>query len=244
MALTDNLVAYWRLDEASGTRADQIGGFTLTDNNTVGSATGNISALAGDFIKANTETLSTTAAGVTGVPVSGASWTITGWMRPESPIETEFGEVFGTHNFRGFMPRRRGLTAFGTSQVNWNVINDAGTTFQIEPVANTPINSWHYISLTFNHSTGQMRARTNATYSSNVAFSGAITASAGFRIGCRWQIFATTLFDGQIGHVGLWARALSDAEQDQLYNSGAGLDPTASTGSALPLFAAQMMAMR
>ena len=35
MALTDSIVAYWKLEEASGSRADVVGGNTLTDNNTV-----------------------------------------------------------------------------------------------------------------------------------------------------------------------------------------------------------------
>lgn len=47
--LTDNLVAYWGLDEASGTRADSSGNeHHLTDNNTVGVRDGIASGLAED----------------------------------------------------------------------------------------------------------------------------------------------------------------------------------------------------
>ena len=59
--LLDGLVAYWPLDEASGTRRDLSGnGLTLTDNNTV---TGNPGPsyklpLAGQFTAANSEYLS------------------------------------------------------------------------------------------------------------------------------------------------------------------------------------------
>lgn len=58
MALTDNLICYYTLDAASGTRADATANaLDLTDNNTVGSGTGVISNAA-DFVSANSEYLS------------------------------------------------------------------------------------------------------------------------------------------------------------------------------------------
>ncbi len=41
-ALTDNLSAYWKLDEASGTRVDSAGSNDLTSNNSVGQAVGKL----------------------------------------------------------------------------------------------------------------------------------------------------------------------------------------------------------
>lgn len=55
------LVSYWNLDEVSGARADSHGTNTLTDNNTVGSATavaGAMHNVAASFVAANTEWLS------------------------------------------------------------------------------------------------------------------------------------------------------------------------------------------
>lgn len=57
-ALYASLVAYWKLDEASGARADSVGANHLTDNNTVASATGLVYPLAADFVAANSEYLS------------------------------------------------------------------------------------------------------------------------------------------------------------------------------------------
>ena len=57
-ALANSLVAYWKLDEASGQRNDSAGANHLTDNNTVGSAAGLVYPLAGDFVAANSESLS------------------------------------------------------------------------------------------------------------------------------------------------------------------------------------------
>jgi hypothetical protein len=46
MALTDSLISYWKLDEASGSRADSHGADTLAETGSVGSGTGIISSAA------------------------------------------------------------------------------------------------------------------------------------------------------------------------------------------------------
>src|SRR3990167_10705009 len=58
--LTDGLVSYWTLDEASGVRYDSVvaSANDLTDNNTVASATGKFNDAA-SFLAANSESLST-----------------------------------------------------------------------------------------------------------------------------------------------------------------------------------------
>jgi len=47
--LTTSLISWWDLDETSGSRADSHGSNTLTDNNTVTSAAGNVSASSSDL---------------------------------------------------------------------------------------------------------------------------------------------------------------------------------------------------
>ena len=42
MALTDNLVSYWKLDESSGNAADSVGSNTLTNTGTATYAAGKI----------------------------------------------------------------------------------------------------------------------------------------------------------------------------------------------------------
>lgn len=56
--LYSSLVAFWKLDEASGSRADSVGANTLADNNTVTSATGLLYALASEYVGGNSEFLS------------------------------------------------------------------------------------------------------------------------------------------------------------------------------------------
>ena len=81
-SLLSNLVAYWNLDEASGTREDSHGSNDLTDNNTVGSATGKKSNGA-DFESANSERLSISNANQSGLYQTGDQ-SIAFWYKPES----------------------------------------------------------------------------------------------------------------------------------------------------------------
>ena len=55
--LTDNLVAWWTLDETSGTRFDCVGSNDLADNNTVTSDPGKVN-VAAEFTLATEEFLS------------------------------------------------------------------------------------------------------------------------------------------------------------------------------------------
>lgn len=85
--LGSGLKGYWKLDEASGTRADSSGnGNSLTDNNTVTAQaqdywkTGENSA---DFEASNSEYLSIAHASQTGLSITG-SWSSAAWIKIES----------------------------------------------------------------------------------------------------------------------------------------------------------------
>lgn len=55
--LYTSLVAYWKMDEASGDRADSVGASTLVDNSGVGSATGLVYSNAASFVSAESDNL-------------------------------------------------------------------------------------------------------------------------------------------------------------------------------------------
>lgn len=89
-SITSGLVGYWKLDEASGSRADSSGnGYTLTDNNTVTAnafdywKTGENSAL---FNGANSEYLSRT--DTNALDFAGTSFTLVCWMRRGTDVNT------------------------------------------------------------------------------------------------------------------------------------------------------------
>ena len=90
--LLNDLVAYWPLDEFSGTRSDShFRGIDLTDNNTVGSATG-VNNSGSDFIEPNEEYLSTTN---TGSFITTGSVTLAAWVKAEHHSESDNLLIFG-----------------------------------------------------------------------------------------------------------------------------------------------------
>lgn len=54
----DNFICYFPLQEASGSRYDEVASYEATDNNTVGQGAGHVGNYAADFVRANNEYLS------------------------------------------------------------------------------------------------------------------------------------------------------------------------------------------
>lgn len=250
MALTDNLVAYWKLDEASGSRADSVGSATLTDNNAVSSAAGNLSALSASFLNTSSQFLSTTNADVIAVIKGSASWTINMWINPTN-VSGNGTSPCGTFDnvFSGLLPGRRcpeaGVDGLNVDNVFWQFWNDGTTRFTAEVTGTngrTIAGQWSMISCQFDSSTSKLRSRTNATASADVTVSGTFSPNAYLKIGQRGD-GGGTFWKGQIGHVGLWSRALSVAELDSLYNSGAGLAYPFTTSTPLPMLTAAARTM-
>lgn len=75
-------VANWPLNEASGNASDTVGANTLSDNNTVGSDTGKLFALARDFERDNQEYLSI--ADNASLRMGDIDWMIRCWVKIES----------------------------------------------------------------------------------------------------------------------------------------------------------------
>jgi len=98
--LLNDLVSWWSLDEASGSRADSHGSNTLTDSNTVTQATGKVST-AGQFTKVNSEHLTVPA--THGLHGGDRDIAIVLWVYLDSDL---FGAV------RGALPHRMTISYF------------------------------------------------------------------------------------------------------------------------------------
>ena len=83
MALKTNLVSYWKMEEASGSRVDVHGSNDLTDNNTVLNATG-ISGNGADHERDTSEWLSIAHASQTNLDVTTGDFSISCWIKRES----------------------------------------------------------------------------------------------------------------------------------------------------------------
>jgi hypothetical protein len=225
MALTDNLLAYWKLDESSGDAADATGGGqTLTNLNTVAYASGLINNCA-DFGTANTnkQLSKTTSIGYNGGinPVS-----ISGWLKvrtePSSGVLYDLYSVHGGTNPDNTRCIIRYQDSSGTKQMSWvrqsSSFNNTGTYNVTLGTSN-----WYHAVITFNGSTilGYLDGVERANFASTGGSGGDPTS--GFSIGSN--IYDSTQQSGSeyVDEVGVWSRALTSSEVTDLYNGGAGL---------------------
>lgn len=233
MALTDNIQAYWKLEETSGTRFDETANNNdLTDNNTVLYGTGIIGNGA-DFELTNSETLSITDASQTGLDFTGA-FSVSMWVKPESLSGTEAIHGLVGKNLNSNRGWQLGIGMIGGqayADATW--YNSAGTRQIIQWSLGT-FSAGTMYHLVFAMNIGSTDINTFDIYKNGVALTRSGTVSvtdigdhAGdFVMGkaTNTGIYTShTYFDGIIDEVGIWSRVLSGTEITTLYNSGSGL---------------------
>lgn len=230
MALIDNLVSHWKLDEVSGSRADSHGSNTLTDVNTVGSATGLINNAA-QFVLANSEVLEVASdLGITNGAISISLWVklineiasgIWGFsIKGDSSTHVHYsiGYEYNAGTRRAYVNRQR--------QNNSNNLVRANVTMGTS--------TWHHLVLTYDGAT--LQGYLNGTSMGTLATSGN-GVSAGqetFKIGRDSSGYPGGTLgycDANIDEVDVWSRAITSTEVTELYNGGAGLAYPFSAGA-------------
>ncbi len=204
VALTDNLVSYWKLDESSGNIADSAGGYTLT-NSGVTFETGKIGNC-GVFDE-------TDRASTTNTALNLGTFTYSAWIKTSD-----------TSNYKSV------ILVIGTGGAGngpqWRVEQNLKQQLNKQGVAgiatsNTAITSgeWQHIAVSYNGSDGA------TVFYLNGSADGGGTSKQTFgynNFGIGYNS-ASEGFIGNIDEVGVWSRVLSAEEISALYNSGAGL---------------------
>lgn len=229
-SIRQNLISYWKLEEASGSRADSFGSNTLTDNNTVTQATGKLGN-AGQFTAANSEYLSRTGTtfsnGVSALSVScwfyldslptagGSMCLCSKWANPE---DNQF--TFQVNEFGGNV---RLQTYIAITTGDGGTDSDRGST-------NLTTGTWYHAVLVYDGSqataTDRVKQYLNGVQETDTHGGGdfvtSLSASTGVLcLGSLGAAFAY-LMDGRIDSVGLWTRVLTQVEITALYNNGNG----------------------
>jgi len=190
MALTDNLLAFYRLDDLSDSSGNNR---TLTNNGNVTFASGKIGN-AGLFDGSNYFSSDVS------LDMS-QSGSISLWIK--SNDISAWQTIIGGNGLNiGFDPR--------SSQL---FVNDFSSMPQLFVNNYTPDNSWVYLTLVAE--AGYLK----------VYFNGALNAVASNGLGYPTINIGGTgneNFIGSVDAVGIWNRALSDAEVAELYNNRAG----------------------
>src|SRR3990167_8592069 len=86
MALTDQLISYWKFDESSGNAADSHGANTLTNTNTATFGTGKINN--GTDLEEDSSQYFTNA---TDLGITGGACSYSLWLKPESTPAADTG---------------------------------------------------------------------------------------------------------------------------------------------------------
>ncbi len=216
MALTTNLVSYYKLDESSGNASDTVGANNLTNNGTTGYA----SALINNGIDLGTTNSSKWLSSSTeyGISATGAI-TISLWlkMRTEissseqcflarSVINASGSSIQMSYEYNSGTRRVRFLRYGSTNSLQYYTIT-MGTA------------NWHHFVVTFDGSTilGYVDGVQRTTEANSGTQSIGGTAMS---VGATGGTLHTSAYMDEIG---VWSRALSGAEVTSLYNSGAGL---------------------
>lgn len=240
MALRDNLMSWWELNETSGTRADSHGSNDASDVNTVGYGTGK-QGNAGDFEYANKECLK-----VAGGLIGGKSQiSVAAWVNPESHDtygDHIIGEYQSIGNQRCFSFYRNNESPHNGKL--WLDISSSGATgagvFQqwaSDSVQLTSLATWYHVVVTVDLDTETVKMYVNGSEVACSKVSGTTigatfyNGTADFLIGSQKEDPTYNYWDGLLDEVGLWDKVLSASEVSSLYNSGNGLS-YADTASA------------
>ena len=208
-----SLIARWKLDEESGTRADSVASLDLTDNNTVlYSATPQFGENAADFESANTEYLSHADNDALGMSNGNSSWAF--WWKWETSTTMGFFTHWSGTSQRGYgVWYTAGNLRFTYSTTGSNQIDKL---FAFTPTLET----WYHIVCTYNSGTG-----TTNYYVNGASIGAPQTGTTGslynntqtFYLGDSGAVFGK--LDGAMQDTMMWDAELTAAEVEDLYNA-------------------------
>lgn len=211
-----DLVSWWTLDEASGTRVDQHGGYDLSVVGSVGSDTGLIGDAAnftgsGQYLSRPNgpefqATSSFTVSAWVNLPTIAKTQHIIG--RDNNPTREWFLYIMSSGN-----PR---LLLYGPSN---NVVADVHMTGTVPPA-----NTWVLLIAWYDAAVNQAGVQVSDAAPKIVASGHPAAKSILTTIGrSQWNVGDGTQTIGLIDEVAFWRRVLTSGERAALYNSGSGI---------------------
>ncbi len=203
----DQVQGAWTLDESSGTRADSSGnGYTLTDNATVGSTTGQYSNAA-RFVRTSSEYLSR--ADNANLSINDTSFSVAFWVR-FTTIANTMTMVSKQHNggageyrvdFESVSGKIQGY-AFNSSDTLISSVGDSQT---------ISTSTWYHVVFGFNKNINKLYLFVNGTLSLGSNLNGVIPDSTDeFRLG---QSNGGSFLDGDLDEVTFYKQAITDSER-------------------------------
>lgn len=233
MALTDNLVSYWKLDESSGNAADSVGSNTLTNNGTITYSASKINNGA-NLVAASSQYFSKTSQ--TGLAFSGGSFSLAFWTNPTSLVAfTYLLTLFDDDapDSRSWYTR---FNATGGVSVTLRAADNLSN-LTATVAAGFTTGSLQHCVITYTASTHLIEVYRNGTSqgTADITATSFRTSGSTFEIGSLISGGQNPAYTGQLDEIGAWSRVLTSTEVSQLYNSGNGLQyPFAGATTANP----------
>ncbi len=221
MALTTNLISYWKLNESSGNAADSVGSNTLVNTNTVGYGAALI-ANGADF-GANNPDKNLSVDSSFGMTTS-SDWTVTWWWKAKTDANSGTGAnlvmaaelCYGTSG-SGNNNRAMVIRDMGAAPGRWTLWNsDFSSNFTEEAVTS---DTFYFCTMIKNGS--NFLFYVNGVQKATVAVGS--TTNLTPRFGFKRQDDPAWVMCKMADESGLWSRVLSGAEMTELINGGAGL---------------------
>ncbi|NOT05220.1 MAG: DUF11 domain-containing protein [Anaerolineales bacterium] len=216
---TTGLVAWWSLNETSGTRNDSFGSNTLTDNNTVTSTTGK-KGNAAQFTWTNSEWLSK--ADNADLSTGDIDFTVCGWMNINT--KTTYRGLLSkwehsTNNKEYYIGYASDLGRF-TFVVSNNGTATGGIAANSFGAPTT--GTWNYVCAWHDATANTLNIQVNNGTVDSAAWSaGVYNGTAPFNIG-RIGGGTTSYHDGLSDEIVFYKRILTAGERSWLYNAGNG----------------------
>lgn len=241
-ALADNLTSYWKMDEASGNALDAHGSNNLTDNSSVGSASGKING-ARDFEGLSGGSPSTVQwfshADNSDLSVGDIDFTIQLWVNLESKPTGDNSNILNKWDFGANSREYIAYYNVSNDRFEFRVSNDGNgggsvTIVTANNLGAVSTGTWYLIHVWHDASANQIGIAVNAGTADTASHStGVFNGTSNFEIGAL-SGGTSGPFDGLVDEVGIWKRLLTSLERTDLYNSGNGRDYAYITGGSAP----------
>lgn len=226
-SLTNNLAAYWKMDEASGDRSDTYSTNTLVDNNAITSIVGirNNAAL---LASANSQYFEVNSQN--SLFMNNGDFTFSGWFYLNA---TGAMRLIAINSRNGSLDYTLGVTGSGSvEKFSFQVQTGGGGSVTVFANSYGAATTSNWVNITCWNSAGSHigisvnLSANSASGTTNVVYTTGATLKLGFD-----NTFGSRYYSGRMDELGFWTRVLNSTERANLYAGGSGNTYTGSTDS-------------
>jgi hypothetical protein len=228
MAILDNLIGYWKLDEASGNALDAHGSHPLTENGTIASAAGKVGN-ARSFELLNVEHFSH--ASDSDLQTGDIDFSVAGWVNADG---TDFYRTVASKDNIG-VAREWNLLIDqdNAGKFTFNVLSGTTSRGSVASSVTPSASTWYYVAAGHVAGSDEIWISVNAGTPVTAATTGTLsTSDEPFLLGAIRNGGNPAIgWGGLIDEFGFWKRDIR-SDLAALYNGGSGLPYESFTGGA------------